>query len=152
VGERKRPRDLAGAARQGGEASALEFMEVIGVERGNSAAAGALESADIFMSHEVELLGPDVGERKRPRDLAGAARQGGEARGEERPDVVGQPRPVAPRLWLRLPAERLRPSPVVASALPRPVRMSALSSAPAAAELPRSTPMTSMNSSAEDNC
>ena len=35
-----------------------------------------------------ELLGPDVGERKRPRDLAGAARQGGEARGEERPDVV----------------------------------------------------------------
>ena len=35
-----------------------------------------------------ELLGPDVGERTRPRDLAGAARQGGEARGEERPDVV----------------------------------------------------------------
>lgn len=35
--------------------SALEFMEVIGVERGNSAAAGALESADIFMSHEVRF-------------------------------------------------------------------------------------------------
>ncbi|GAA5951801.1 hypothetical protein JCM8115_005244 [Rhodotorula mucilaginosa] len=36
--------------------SALEFMEVIGVERGNSAAAGALESADIFMSHEALML------------------------------------------------------------------------------------------------
>ncbi|POY74426.1 hypothetical protein BMF94_2620 [Rhodotorula taiwanensis] len=37
--------------------SALEFMEVIGVERGNSGASGAaLESADIFMSHEALML------------------------------------------------------------------------------------------------
>ncbi|BGP22964.1 hypothetical protein JCM10295v2_001855 [Rhodotorula toruloides] len=35
---------------------ALEFMSVIGVDRATGGAAGALESADIFMSHEALML------------------------------------------------------------------------------------------------
>ncbi|GAA5996466.1 3-deoxy-7-phosphoheptulonate synthase class II [Rhodotorula paludigena] len=57
---------------------ALEFMSVVGVDRGASAVGGALESADIFMSHEALMLEYEAALTRKLRVPPFAAKEEGE--------------------------------------------------------------------------